>query len=371
MNCQQPKVSFSLRLIAIAVGCVVTCDMGEAFAQNKSFQGGSAYRNGQSDRQTPGLSQFDPGKQVPATRQHFSTEKSARTILPSNATPANSRQAGTAETSLGPWADVGSCSVEFIDVVDVPALEVGDLSEVNVREGDSVPMGKPVARINSRLQKLELNTAEKTVAKALLRAEDKTTIKAQMKEYDLAKVEYDTTKRLAGKGARSAAELLRAKFQYERAILQIDAAKQQMKEAIIDYGEAKSQIDTIRERLARHTITVGFDGVVVERFKHAGEWVQAGEPIVKVARMDEMFVQGLIRYSEFNAHELKGKPVIVTVTLAQSETMDFEGVIESIPPNDAGSGEEYTVKARVKNRLIEGQWVLRKDASVSMKIKIK
>lgn len=369
MNSPQPKLRFSIRLLAIAVGCVVTCDVGESFAQDKSFQSGSAYRNGQMNRTTPGVSQYDPKQEEQPTRQRFSPDSNARAILPTNSTPATSRQAATSDP--GPWADVGSCNVEFIDVVDVPALEIGDLLEVSVREGDEVPMGKPIARINPKLQELELRRAEKNMALALERAEDRITIKAQEKQYDLARNEYETTRKLAAKGAKSASELRRVKFEFERSKLQIDAAKQQKKEATIEFEAASSEIDVIRERLARHTISVGFDGIVIERFKHTGEWVQAGEPIAKVARMDEMFVQGLIRYEAYNAHELKGKPVVVTVTLAKGETMDFEGVIESIPPNDAGSGEEYMVKARVKNRMIEGQWVLRKDARVTMKIKVR
>ncbi len=374
MNYSLTKSNFAL-LIVVAVG-VMTLDVEGVFAQNaqgKSFQG-SAYKNGQSSRETPGVSQYTPNptKQGPP-RARFQQQSTPKAMLPSNTTPSQSRQAGTAEpsNSRGPWADVGSCSVEFVEVVDVPALEIGDLMEVTVHEGDAVPTGKAIARINSKLQELEIQTILKRQELALERAEDRTTILAQVKAYELAKNEYETTRRLAVKGARSAAELDRAKFQYERSRLEIDAAKQQKKEARIEFEEVTAQLDQYRERLARHLVAVRFDGVVVELFKHAGEWVQAGEPIAKVARMDEMYVQGLIRYSEFNAHELLNKPVVVSVELAQNEQMDFDGIVKVIPPNDAGSGEEYMVKALVKNRMMEGQWVLRKDARVSMKVKMK
>jgi len=373
MNCSFAKSNLLVLFVVTAVaGCLMTLDLKAVSAQSKSFQG-SAYKNGQSNRTTPGVSQYRPTQEPSSTRSRFQVGGSeSKTLLPSTATPSQSRQAGTAETSnsRGPWADVGSCSVEFVEVVDVPALEIGDLLEVTVREGDAVPMGKAIARINSKLQELELETIMKRQERSLVRAEDSITINAQIKQYDLAKNEYDTTRRLATKGARSASELLRAKFEKERSKLQIDAAKQQKTEARIEYEEVTAQLNQQRERLARHLIAVRFDGVVVELFKHAGEWVQAGEPIAKVARMDEMYVQGLIRYSEFNAHELLNKPVVVSVQLAQDEQMDFEGVVKVIPPNDAGSGEEYMIKALIKNRMVEGQWVLRKDARVSMKIKM-
>jgi len=154
---------------------------------------------------------------------------------------------------------------------------------------------------------------------ALERAQSDISIRAQQKQYELARNEYEKTRKLASKGSMSQSEKERAKFEAQQ------AAKK-------------------------------------------GEWVTGGDPIAQIARMDEMFVQGLIRYDDHNTYDLINKPVVVTVKLAGDKDMKFNGTIVSIPVEDAGSGEEYFVKAKIRNKLIQGQWVLRKDATVSMEI---
>jgi len=114
-----------------------------------------------------------------------------------------------------------------------------------------------------------------------------------------------------------------------------------------------------------------FDGVVVERYKQAGEWVTAGEPVVKIARMDKLYVSGLVSNSNHNPSEVDGKDVVVTVELARNETMDFPGKIVGIGSKDViGKGNEYKVKAEITNKMKQGQWVLRKETRVSMRIKL-
>ena len=137
-------------------------------------------------------------------------------------------------------------------------------------------------------------------------------------------------------------------------------------------GEASledARANEVAERIRRHNISALFDGVVIERFKQQGEWVQAGEPIVKVARMDKLYVTRLISNLEYNPADVKDREVKVTVELARGEKMEFPGRITVIGSRDvSGSGNEFKVKAEITNQIKEGQWVLRQNSRVSMEI---
>ena len=105
--------------------------------------------------------------------------------------------------------------------------------------------------------------------------------------------------------------------------------------------------------------------------RHAGEWVSAGDPVMKIARMDRLYVQGNISSEEYNPYEVAGQPVVVTLTLAQNKTQEFSGTITNVGLENDSSGVYYSVKAEVSNRFENGQWLLRKGSKVTMRVRQK
>jgi len=262
-----------------------------------------------------------------------------------------------------------TCYVEYVDEIEVPALETGLLLEVNVKESDTISSGSRIARIDDRIPRLQLKQAEVRIENANRIAQDATSMEAADKQIQLTGQRYQTTRRLEQKGARSADERSTAKYEYEVAALQKKAARQRQLEALGEASLEDARANEVAERIRRHNITAQFDGVVIEQFKHQGEWVQAGESIVKVARMDKLYVTRLISNLEYNPADVKGKEVNVTVELARGEKMEFPGKITVIGSRDvSGSGNEYKVKAEITNQIKQGQWVLRQNSRVSMEI---
>jgi len=263
------------------------------------------------------------------------------------------------------------CTVEFFDEIDLPALETGQLEEMKVREGDTVSAGVAIARIDDTLLKMQLMQALVRKQNAYRTANDTTSIEAAEKQIQLTLQRFETTERLERKGARSADEKLTARYEFEVARLQKKAATSRQLEA---QGEAELESAReieVKERINRHAVIPRFDGVVIDRYKQAGEWVTAGEPVVKVARMDKLYVTGLISNNDYNPDEIEGKDVVVTVKLAHNEQMEFPGKITIIGSKDlAGSGNEFKVKAEITNKQRNGQWVLRKETRVSMRVNV-
>jgi len=363
-NCRMP-----LWPSVLIVACLVTLHCQPAVAQNEFRPGsGSTYSNGQLKRSNPGVS-TPPTRsgQVPSFGRSGSNTKPQVSGLLS---PQQS-QGGIGSTSGSEEGEVKFCTVEYEDEIDLPALETGQLLQMNVKEGDSVAVGTMIALIDSKPLKLQLMQALVRKDNALQMAKDKTSVIAADKQIQLTGQRYETTKKLEKKGARSFDELKTAQYEYEVAQLQRDAALVRQLEAKGEYKLEEARVIEVEERIKRHDIIPKFDGVVVERYKQAGEWVTAGEPVVKIARMDKLYVSGLVSNSNHNPSEVDGKDVVVTVELARNETMDFPGKIVGIGSKDViGKGNEYKVKAEITNKMKQGQWVLRKETRVSMRIKL-
>ena len=131
------------------------------------------------------------------------------------------------------------------------------------------------------------------------------------------------------------------------------------------FEEAK--VEESRVRIRRHSIRTEFDGYVIKKFRDAGEWVQAGEKVLRVARMDRLYVQGNISSKKLNPFEVADKPVTVTLQLARGKETTFEGKIVSIGLEKQGS-DLFMVKAEVENRPQEGFWTLLPGSQVKMRI---
>lgn len=343
---------------------------GSSWAQD-GFRpnGGSAYSNGRVQQSTPGISKFDPGK-----RQSSNSTFGRSAALPQ--APGNAaRQDGGYESdslnlpSIGSSAKAGTSYVEYKDEIEVPALETGQLIDVNVEQGDAVAAGGTIARIDDVIPRLQLEQAKVRIQNADRIANDATSIEAAVKQIQLTSHRYQTARRLELKGARSADERMTAKYEYDVARLQRQAAEKRQLEAMGEAALENVRKNEVSERIRRHNITALFDGVVIQRFKQKGEWVQAGEPIVKIARMNKLYVTRLVSNNRYNPADVKGKNVIVTAELAHGETVEFRGKITAIGPRDvSGDGNEFKVKAEIENKRKQGEWILRKNSRVSMKI---
>lgn len=296
---------------------------------------------------------------LPALKSRQTVREAIESQTPSKLPTVSSFSTRTAET----------CYVEYVDEIEVPALETGLLEEVNVNEGDTISAGSPIARIDDRIPRLQLKQAEVRIANANRTAQDVTSIEAAEKQIQLTSQRYQTTKRLEQKGARSSEERKTARYEYEVAILQKRSAQMRQLEAIGEASLEDARANEAAERIRRHNISALFDGVVIDKFKHQGEWVQAGESIVKVARMDKLYVTRLISNLEFNPSDVKGKRVKVVAELARGEKLEFDGKITVIGSRDvSGKGNEFKVKAEITNQVKQGEWVLRKNSRVSMEI---
>jgi multidrug resistance efflux pump len=110
--------------------------------------------------------------------------------------------------------------------------------------------------------------------------------------------------------------------------------------------------------IQRRQIVAPFDGVVVDVYKHIGEWVALGDPVLRVVRMDKLKVEGFVSSSQYNPADIQGHAVSVRVKLERDREEEFRGKIVFVSPLVEPNGD-YRVHAEVENRMDGNLYVLR------------
>jgi HlyD family secretion protein len=301
--------------------------------------------------------------------QPVSFGKLPTSVLPQNSTnePPQGKDEGTGYVpEMKKFIDL-NCSVKFIDDILLPAKETGVIKSLSVREGDLVPAGKIVGEIDDELYREMYKQAELRYKMALDVAQDGTAKLAAEKKERVASIEAEKIVRLAASGSKSDSEKLMAEYSQQLAQLEIIKAELEMKKA---KGEAELELARMKEveiRIGRHILQSDFDAYVIEIFKKPQEYVNVGEEVLRIARMDTLWVQGIVDTKLLNPYEAMNRPVTVTVQLARGETTTFEGKIVNVAL-ERQSSQHYMVKAEIKNRPVEGHWVLQPFSEVLMRI---
>lgn len=261
------------------------------------------------------------------------------------------------------------CMIQVQEEIKVPAREPGVLLELNVREGAEIAQGDLVGKIDDRHRIIQRDMAEAEQKSAAAQAESDINVRYANAAADVAEAEYlaaiEANKRVAG--TFPITEIRQLKLAWHKAFLQINQSELEKQvsgfTATAKGGEVKLSNTNIEDRRLLSPTA----GQVVERYKLPGEWVQQGDPVVRIMRLDRLRVEGFVKASEYDLNDLADRPVKITVLLARGRTVEASGKIIFINPV-IETGDSYRVWAEVVNRQEDNHWLLRPGQSATMTI---
>jgi macrolide-specific efflux system membrane fusion protein len=296
---------------------------------------------------------------------------SLRAAPPLLGTPSTSPLPLTAVSSAQ-QAQIKQCLVSLVEDIQVPAREAGALTSVEVVEGEFVAAGQVLATIDDRQPKLAKLAAELERNAALTKAEDD--IEVRFSEAALAVAAADLQRALAieakSPGGVTQQEIQKLRLAKHRDELQIDRSKLEMRVAKMNADVHQASVQSADDALERRQIVSPIDGVVVTLFHERGEWVNEGESVLQVIRIDRLRVEGFLSAGEHAPEDVAGRPVAVDVPLAGNRTARFAGQVVYISPI-VQAGGKYRVRAEVANRTENGHPLLRPGMSATMAIQLR
>jgi macrolide-specific efflux system membrane fusion protein len=269
-------------------------------------------------------------------------------------------------------ARVELCLVSLVEDIQVPAREAGALTAIEVVEGQFVTAGQVLATIDDRQPRLAKLAAELERDAARAKAEDD--IEVRYAEAALAVAAADLARALAieakSPGGITQQEIQKLRLAKHRDELQIDRSKLEMRVAKMNADVHQAGVQSADDAVLRRQIVSPIDGVVVTQFHERGEWVNAGEAVFQVIRIDRLRVEGFLSAGEYAPEDVAGQNVTVDVPLAGDRTARFAGRVVFISPI-VQAGGKYRVRAEVANRSEGGHPILRPGMSATMAIQLR
>ena len=171
-------------------------------------------------------------------------------------------------------------------------------------------------------------------------------------------------------GTVASATIRRLELQVRESFLLIEKNEMDMEVAQMNAEVHQADVDAAMEEIRLRNTLADVNGLVLEVARDRGEWVQAGEVIMRVVRMDRLRVEGFLSSAEFDPFEVEGKPVIVHVKLARDQVQEFQGRIVFVSPIIQAQGN-YLVRAEVENKQIKDSWIMRPGMDATMEIVIR
>ena len=282
-------------------------------------------------------------------------------------------------------ATVPNCTLAPEEEAQIPAQEAGVLTKILVHEGEQVSAQQRLALIDDAMPKRQRDVAYFKFRAAKKKSETDVDVRFAEEAAKVAKVEYDLAEEANRKvpGTMTHSEILRRFLDWEKMKLSIEKAKEDRIVAGLDAQQAEAELRLAEANLERRQITAPSwfdregkpsDAVVVELTQHVGQWVQSGEPVMRLVRMDRLRVNGVLDATKFRPSKVQDRPVVVTVVMphAEGETPQeekFTGKIVYVKP--LVEGGYLQVRAEVQNRKEDGVWVLNPGMNVDMTIQLK
>ncbi|HEY4307508.1 MAG TPA: HlyD family efflux transporter periplasmic adaptor subunit [Gemmatimonadaceae bacterium] len=171
---------------------------------------------------------------------------------------------------------------------------------------------------------------------------------------------YERTKRLFDQQAATAQQLDQAERDYKTLIAQIEAARAQEKTAAQDIPSTDARVAQIRDQINKARVVNPVGGTVLATYVKAGEIVQPGQPLYRIANLDTLELRAYVGEAQLSQVKL-GQAVRVTVDAGKSARQTISGTVSwvssqaeftptPIQTRDERSNLVYAVKIRVANR---------------------
>lgn len=271
---------------------------------------------------------------------------------------------------------LSDCNVALVEEVEVAAQFPGILVSLNFKEGDSVTKDQVLAQIDDSDAVIKRKELAVQLAVAEKEASNDINVRASEASAEVAQAELRESIAVNAKspGAVPATKIRREELTFRRAELQIEVAKLELDVAKLNVDVRNTQLENADLTIDRLKVKAPLNAEVESKLKEVGEFVQLGDPIAQLVRMDKLRIEGFVHLKQYLPQSILGQPVAVEYSFVDptdetepNKTFTFTGTV-SFVSNKVQAGGEYKIWAEVSNQKYKGQWILRPGASVDMSI---
>jgi RND family efflux transporter MFP subunit len=217
--------------------------------------------------------------------------------------------------------------------VTLSFVQPGKIDKINFKEGDIVKVDDCLIRQYDAVEKAQLAQLEAD-------SNNMTQILAGEAKLSQSKVDLDRKRQAQSKGAAPATEVEYAELNLKIAELSLRLAVFQHEQAIRKFQESKLQLNNM-------SMKSPIDGKIEEMYVEAGESVNALAKVVRVVRIDPLWID--VRVPMAQAANLNyGNPAVVEFPEPQKSTVEGTIIFKAAVAESAS--ETIKVRIQVPNR---------------------
>ena len=249
-------------------------------------------------------------------------------------------------------------NIEATEVV-VSAETGGQLRQFVPAEGSRVTAGELVAMIDTTQLALQL---QQLLAQRAAGASRVNEVKQQgdvlAVQRDIARRAYERIQRLYAQEAATAQQLDQAERDYKVLDQQIEATRAQRNTVTEDVAGSDARAAQIRDQIRKSSVRAPSGGTVLATYARAGEIVQPGQPLFRIADLDTMELRAYVAETQLARVKI-GQPADVSVDAGGTRRVlrarvtwiasQAEFTPTPIQTRDERANLVYAVKLRVPN----------------------
>lgn len=168
------------------------------------------------------------------------------------------------------------CVIEPSAMIDLGSATPGVIADIPVDRTDSIKAGQVIAELESDVERATLNLAR-------ARAQLNTTVELRRVSAKFGERQQERHRDLVARNLVPKQDYDRLKTEAQIANLQAREASDERSMAFLEYKRAEAALE-------RRVIRSPIDGVVVDRYKSTGEYVE-DQPVIRIAKIDTLHVE--------------------------------------------------------------------------------
>lgn len=250
------------------------------------------------------------------------------------------------------------------DDVIISSKSMGEITSLNVNEGDMLQKGTLVGQIDST----QLQLQKKTLENAIVSAESKiVNVEVQLapldEEVNKYKQEVERFKRLVASNAANKKQLDDVTSAFNAARKQREATYDTLTKSntviLNEINGLKIQIAQIDDNIKKSLIYAPMDGMVLTKYANAFEFAQMGKPLFKMADISTLILRAYVT-GDILTQVKVGDEAKIFADFGKNNIKEYTGKItwisekaeftpKTIPTRDERSNLVYAVKITVQN----------------------
>jgi macrolide-specific efflux system membrane fusion protein len=246
---------------------------------------------------------------------------------------------------------VESALLRLIQQVEVPSRVQGIIASIDSLEGDAVEQGQVLAVVDDLEAKLLEGRAAIEVQLSKEKLGSDVALRLARRALDFNQSEFERMDRAAKAtpGSISTSQLEQLRFQAAQAELELEKAQHERRIDELNADLKTKELELSRYNVDVRKIIAPINGVVVEVLRQPGEWVEPGDKVLRIVRMDRLRVEAMIHARDI-AGDLDDAPVTISMDVHGKGVMTFPGKIVFVSPEISPVNGQVRIWAEVDNR---------------------